>query len=895
MTANYNKSDNPSDKILGIRVLALLFFIFILLIQIADRYRIHGINMDTHCNYLAEMLKANTSYGNNGGIKRFFEENNSLASNSPFFNFQLAYWQVSSGSETLAQSIPRESNWLKKVLTTKHSCSIQDVRNLSPTSPYRLDINTTFRVAEMQLQWSLLISLLLSGIPLLVYSRIRKERIQEKNLLLNFFSNIAKRDQRKINSKALRKNSITNILHNQGESIIRFVDETHDLNNHIDPEYIASLEKNFIDLEERNARLAIQSKELSKQTTLKSSFFANLSHDFRTPLYTIDGYSRLLLSTELEKRQLSHVNAIQSANTNLLQLVSNFLSMSRLEAGKIDLDYGALDLCTLLDEITTGLSFLTHQQGNHFFIDICDNFPKHIETDVIKFRQILANLLSNAIKYTQNGLVYIRLNHRNLGKDTGAISLTISDTGKGISEKDLKTIFDPYTRLSRDQNKIHGTGLGLGICKELCEIIGAKLSVTSEENIGSTFSIDLTTKIIKQEQNNSYRFKSAFYTLHIFNSVKPMDTYLTEWLSPLDIKVIQRNWESLSSETLEKIDQSDRVLIILDYPKVTELTRWAKNYSKYASNIIICTPTDSLDTEQLKILENFVVVTNNLSNYDLSESMNQKESSQTATFEQLQINPLQDYVLLLAEDNDLNRKIIEEKLTSYGAQVISCPDGMAALELYKARNYSAILMDAHMPKLNGTELTKMIRHEFSDHSTPIIGITASTSSVEYQYFIQSGMSDCLIKPLQDKELITTIKKLAKPIESTKKRIPISNKVSGKHSQNSTQERINKLSVKSLNTHVQKLDEILLQKTTPEKQEKLFHELHKLKGTLSMTSFKALHLEVSEIENLINPMLWLQTEHSKTENSERIILVEQKFLRIRPDLLEKSSNEISSND
>lgn len=876
---------------MSIWLYALIFFFFIAAVQITGHYRGHIINTESHCTYLAQILKKDISYGNEKSLQDYFDNKKNYKLSPVFENIGLVHWHAIDGNNIIAEDIKHSHTFVDRFLEVDKTCEVDDIRNTNYNSQYKLSITTEFKLEQSQLFWVVLTSLFLAGLPLLIYARVTWERDVEKNEVLNFFSQITQREHRKLSAKTLSAKNIIKILENESNSIIRFIDETRELNDRIDPEYINRLEKNFIDLEERSAHLAIKNKELSRQTTLKSSFFANLSHDFRTPLYTIDGYSRFLLGTQLDRKQLSHVNAIQTANANLLELVSNFLSLSRLEAGKIDLDYSQLDLRKLIEEIITGLSFLTTEHQNHFFVDISDDLPSLIETDAIKLRQILANLISNAVKYTHDGIIYIRISTRKISNDNISVTLSIADTGKGISEANLETIFDPYTRLIRDKTQIHGTGLGLGICKELCEVIGAKLSVESRVGYGSTFTVDFNSKIIRTKDETQYKYMPLGHELYVYNSIADFEVYIQEWLRPLDVKVHDIEYKRLlDPDHVKSIPSNAKILILMDYNEVDSIPKWTTMLKDFNKNVIVYVAMDYLSFEQMQYLDPFVVVNNNLSNYALSDSISRKGSPFTNLVEQFSEEPLKGYVLLLAEDNDLNRRIIEERLTTFGAQVISCPDGSAALELYKARKYSAILMDAHMPKISGTELTEMIRRVFSDHSTPIIGITASTSTVEYQHFIQSGMTDCLIKPLQDKQLIETIIKFAQPLKD--ENIDALGK-SGEYKklsiEQTTQERINELSISSIQKHLLEIEKIMLMDNTVEKQSKLFHEMHKLNGTLSMTSFNKLQKSIRDIEAMINPVLWSTTDHSVTSIIEKIIKAEERFIKILPDLEEKSSN------
>jgi len=819
MQRNYNKTNSQNGHMISNNLFIVIFYAIVIIALLVNDFYRQQIESKQMCTDIAQEIKNDVSYANLSGIKNHINQHNLPVNAKSKISPNIRHWSVTSEKSVLSQGSRKDQigffNWFE----TSHQCSIQDVRNTnSARNSYELTLKTLFRLNLFQVVWLLVISLLILSIPIINSLKSKRERTDERNLIIKFINQISERSQDSVPRVINEFESIQKIIQEDAKAVLNFIDETYEVNENYDPEYVTRLERNFIDLEERNAHLHIKNKALKRQTTLKSSFFANLSHDFRTPLYTIDGYSRLLLNTELERKQLSHVNSIQIANANLLELVSNFLSLSRLEAGKIDLELSKIDLRQMIKDIALSLSFLIVEHRNHFFIDVSDNLPNFIIHDAIKLRQILANLISNAVKYTRDGILYIHVACRKADEETLSISITVTDTGKGISEQDLKTIFDPYTRLDRDNTQIHGTGLGLGICKELCEALGAKLSVASLLNKGSSFIIDMNSTV--DMQTLTYKKNKAINgKFFVFNSIQALDIYLSEWLKIISNKPQINSWETL----LEKpesihLNEEDKILILLNYATASSIKSWAKHLKKYTTNVIIYAPIDFLSSQEMRLLDSFIVLDNNTSNYELAYSINTRKKSPQQNFSLNSRLPLKGYVLLLAEDNDLNRKIIEEKLSSFGAKVISCPDGNAALELYKARDYSAILMDAHMPKISGIELTKMIRRDYEDTRTPIIGITASTSSVEYQHFISAGMSDCLIKPLQDRELINAIKKY------------------------------------SLSKSV--TENIL------EKQDALFNEVHKLNGTLSMTSFKQLQKEINTIENLVNPVLWSSSEYSQ---------------------------------
>ena len=892
MNRNYNKSDKQYGRKLRISFCIFFFYIAVALVQLGNDYRQQKIELIQICVDIAQTIHSDVSYKNVPALKNYFQgiseaaELNTL-SNAP----RIAHWQISSAQEIITDNSIHSYSFIRSLFENVTNCPVKNIKSPSNLSTYfTLTLSSLFYLNIFELFWVLISSLILTIIPLLVYLSINKNRELEKEQVINFITEINQKAERNLTTEYSNSNSISSVLNSEAQPILSFIDKTAELSDRYDSQYVNTLEKNFIDLEERNAHLAIQNKDLNNQTTLKSSFFANLSHDFRTPLYTIDGYSRLLLSTPLDRKQLSHVNAIQIANANLLELVSNFLSLSRLEAGKIDLDYNDVDIRKMIQEITMGLSFLVIEHRNHFFIDISEKLPQTIKIDAIKFRQILANLISNAVKYTHNGILYIHIACREIDSKTISISISITDTGKGISEQDIETIFDPYTRLDRDTTDVHGTGLGLGICKELCEIIGAKLSVKSNIDKGSSFTVDLTSQTGTQKANEIRTPALIKYKVVVYNSISDMDIYIPEWLKPVSHKVTLNSWHSLlNNKNILQHDSDAKILILLDYEHIKSLAIWAKNLYTIAKNVFIYAPLDYLSKSDLKLIEPFTILNNNISNIELGQTFsNNKALSTLSTSKTTTEDTLKGYVLLLAEDNDLNRKIIEERLNSFGAKVISCPDGSAALELYKARKYHAILMDAHMPKLSGIELTKVIRNEFKDTKTPIIGITASTSTVEYQHFIQAGMSDCLIKPLNDQLLVETIKKYAlNDIQGEPHAEPVEPITPEVITGQTIQERIDELSRNSIREHLNKLKEIFNIHDLTDMQQSLFHEVHNLNGTISMTSFKKLQKKINEIETLINPVLWSADNLSINTITAQVQQAKNELLEIWPKLEKKA--------
>jgi signal transduction histidine kinase/DNA-binding response OmpR family regulator len=243
-----------------------------------------------------------------------------------------------------------------------------------------------------------------------------------------------------------------------------------------------------------------QKAEESLET--RKLFLANISHEIRTPINAISGMSGILADTEISETQKQYVKAIQSSSKSLMVIVNDILDMSKLESGKFSADFIPFDIRSIVDPLYTSYLLRTDEKGISFNIDYPKDMPRWVFGDPTRLGQILNNLISNAIKFTDKGSVSLKINFEKKGK-LNDFCFSVTDTGIGIDQEKLKTIFEFF---SQEDNTITrrfgGTGLGLAISKSIAELLGGEIKVESEKNVGSTFKFSLTMPEAAEQEKN---------------------------------------------------------------------------------------------------------------------------------------------------------------------------------------------------------------------------------------------------------------------------------------------------------------------------------------------------------------------------------------------------------
>lgn len=450
----------------------------------------------------------------------------------------------------------------------------------------------------------------------------------------------------------------------------------------------------------------------------KSSFLSNMSHDIRTPMNAITGFTTLLEKSADDPGKVRVYTAkIMSASRHLLRLINDVLDMSKIESGNTVLHVTEFHLRELLDELRSMILPLTSTHRQSFSIQLQNIYCNKLWGDPLRISQILLNLLSNSVKYTPKGGNICLLVRMQEASSHGRIHLLfeVEDDGIGIEPDFLHTIFEPFTREEgKSQNDVQGTGLGMAITKNLVELMGGQISVKSTPNIGSRFSIDLELRAAEP------------YEPLPENSVMEECSAATDPVS-----------------TVAKIP-SDAETTARDTAKAGASSR------NTAPPVMMPMINASMDTFDLDILmeEGSSKITGDRTSME-TMARSQKETRQAPPEDEHLLDGIH---LLVAEDNAFNAEILEDLLALRGATCEIVSTGRQAVNRFVQStpgHFNAILMDIQMPDIDGYEATHMIRQ--SSHpeasSMTIIAITANAFAEDIQTALASGMNAHVPKPV----------------------------------------------------------------------------------------------------------------------------------------------------
>ena len=321
------------------------------------------------------------------------------------------------------------------------------------------------------------------------------------------------------------------------------------------------LQKNAQALDNKNKQLEVARHQAEMANRSKSEFIANTSHEIRTPLNSILGFSELLLNTVEDQRSKDYVNAIIISGKNLLNIINDILDLSKIEAGKMELNIEPVDLIELLEEVITIFRFKAEEKDILLKVSTKNVDKVLFELDEVRIRQILMNLVGNAVKFTDKGFVILTYTTENidLEQQTGDLKIEVEDTGIGIPESQLKTIFEAFKQRSGQSTKRYGgTGLGLSISVRLVNMMKGELSVKSEENVGSKFTVTLKNVKFKKSSGsekmpivkiNPCEVKFEKSTILIVDDVKENRNILKEYFRCDNLSILEA---SSGNEAIEK-------------------------------------------------------------------------------------------------------------------------------------------------------------------------------------------------------------------------------------------------------------------------------------------------------------------------------------------------------
>lgn len=510
----------------------------------------------------------------------------------------------------------------------------------------------------------------------------------------------------------------------------------------------------------------------------KSIFLANMSHEIRTPLNSIRGCLHLIKNAVLsEKEEKFLKTAINSCNS-LALIVSDILDLSKIEAGKIEISSEFFNIRHMIHEVIE-THFATSKENNLLLASYVDpSVPEMIKGDKVRLSQILNNLLSNALKYTKEGWVLLEVTSQSIDNDFEQFNFQVKDTGLGIPDEKQDKIFEAFNHVDLISDKNTGTGLGLSIAKELIELMNGSIGFKSEFGKGSTFWIDIIFERapIDIELNRYFTLEKTKINLLVYSDNDKYSEQLGKNISGWGL-----NHELVCNQNdlLLKLDDQSQIfkysLLLISSDKIKEvigLILSAEYDSKYATirDIpIVILIKDEEDESLLKLLSHKKTLKMlrplHLSNIfdsiisllaQLYYNTNKETKLLNEADEHLQQDQNISCNVLIAEDNEVNQIIAKELLIQLGVTPLLAPNGLKAVNEYKKGGLDLILMDCHMPEMDGITATKAIRDY--EHSTgsgsniPIVALTADVTKETYDKCYSVGMNDYISKPIDPLKL-----------------------------------------------------------------------------------------------------------------------------------------------
>ncbi len=531
--------------------------------------------------------------------------------------------------------------------------------------------------------------------------------------------------------------------------------------------------------EKKNIEELKVAKEAAEASTRsKSEFLAHMSHEIRTPMNAISGFAELAMKTELSAKQRDYINKIDGAAKSLLGVINDILDFSKIEAGKLEMSSVDFNLHDVIGSMADMVSVNSSPKGIELIISAADNIPSSLIGDPLRLRQVLLNLTNNAVKFTEKGHILVEVAAIDKTETHCRLKFSVKDTGIGITKEQMSKLFSAFSQGDASlTRRFGGTGLGLVISRQLVNLMGGEISVTSTPGKGSNFSFtaqfqlqaeqkqtkhivpedihglkvlvvddNAIVRTVLQNQLESFHFdvdtvasgEAALTALSRAATTRRYDLVLMDWLMPgIDgIEASRRIKQDLH------IDHTPLIIMITAFGR----DEVRQNAEKVGINSFLLKPVSSslLFDTIMEVFKKPAVPTVKLPPSPVKQTETKGKIAGAR--------------VLLVDDSEINQQVAQENLEDAGLIVELANNGQEAVEAVTKNQYDVVLMDLQMPIMGGYEATREIRKDKKNDALPIIAMTAHAMGGVKEECLDAGMNDYVTKPIDIDALFRVLTK-----------------------------------------------------------------------------------------------------------------------------------------
>ncbi|GAB6088673.1 hypothetical protein JCM12856_02660 [Spirochaeta dissipatitropha] len=603
----------------------------------------------------------------------------------------------------------------------------------------------------------------------------------------------------------------------------------------------------------------------------KSSFLAMMSHEIRTPLNAIIGFLDLLEGGNLGGTEQQYAENAGTAARSLLHIISDILDFSRIEAGKLELSYSDFNLRKMIEETIDIVRYLAGIKKLELLVDIPSEVPERVHSDPVRIRQILINLLGNAVKFTENGEIEL-----SVGYDNKECIFSVRDTGPGMSDELQQKLFTAFSRgVQNSKSMAEGTGLGLFISHTIASRMKGTLSVESRQDEGSIFTCRIPVTITDQGPPlfPDHEFKSCI----VVDDNQRSREILEQQLNEIGIEATGCSDALCAIEHLRQDTGIPLILVDSDMPYVDglqtiQMIRRKLQRSPEELKIILLNSSSNTNQEDYSEAGLLGIINKPVSRKQLLKTLSgpdektrkipvpesQTEKAGTASMARSAAGSLQKYRLLIAEDIALNMTLLRSILSGIlpNAELLEARNGKEAVEVFRdsGESIDLILMDLHMPEMDGIEAVAEIRktEEKREAKTPVLAITANASTTERDRCLAAGMNGFITKPINKKALQQAIFQLLpdkEPVIVTDKEIFDKEELLDKI--NGDSELFQKLLQGARGSYADWTERLQASTASADDRSSLQEISHALRGSAGNLCFNAVYTAADALETLMD--------------------------------------------